>query len=187
VVLRALRNKEARPRPGFFILIDARIAKPALVHSAGCLLVVNVRMMPAVMPNHGRLAWRVSGRLNPKRAANSAKDTADDTADNATNWSCCLGANTGAMRGTIGNALCLRRKRADKCCGDYARVQNIELHATTLPFMTGERHVSRDQGNCAATAWQAACIRTGATKGSHLNQGVGAISDAAIRFTSAVS
>lgn len=86
------------------------------------------------MPNHGRLAWRVSGWLNPESAANSAKDAADDTADDDTNWSCCLGPDTGAMRRAVGNALCLRRKRASQECGDYARVQNI-LHATTLPIL----------------------------------------------------
>jgi hypothetical protein len=134
-VLRALRNKEARLRPGFFILIDVRIAKLQPAHSAGRLFVVNVRMPPMpVMADHRRFARRIGSRLNPQRAANPANDAADDATDNATNGSCCLGPHSGAMRDAVGDALCLCRKRASKQCGDYARVQNMELHATTLSF-----------------------------------------------------
>jgi hypothetical protein len=121
--------------PGFFFLIDARIAKPGLAHSAGRLFVMNVRMPPmSVMTNHRRLARRIRGWLIPESATNAAEDAANDATDNATDRSCCLVAYIGAVRGAFRDALCLRRKRASKCCGYHARVQNIELHATTLSF-----------------------------------------------------
>jgi len=86
----------------------------------------------AMVPIHRGLAWRIGGRLNSESAAYPAEHAANHAADDAPKGSCCLGSDSGAMRGAVGDALCLRRKRASKCCGDYARVQNMKLHATTL-------------------------------------------------------
>ena len=92
------------------------------------------------MPIHWGHGCRIGSidRLNPEHAAYSANDaannTTNDAADDAANRSCCLDADSGAMRDAVGNALCLRRKRASQGCGDYARAQNMELHATTLSF-----------------------------------------------------
>jgi len=105
---------------------------------------MNVRMVPPMvaMPIHRGFGCRIGSinRLNPEDAAYSANDAANhatnDAADNAANRSCCLDAHSGAMRDAVGDALCLRRKRASKGCGDYARAQNMELHATTLSFKT---------------------------------------------------
>jgi hypothetical protein len=61
-----------------------------------------------------RFGCRIRGRLNPEGAANSTKDAADDATDDTTKGSCCLGAHSGAMRGAVGDALGLRRKRTSE-------------------------------------------------------------------------
>jgi hypothetical protein len=115
VVLRALRNKEARPWPGFFFLNDAQIANAGGVRSARCLFVMKARMPPmTVMSIHRGLGRRIGGRLNAEGATNSAKDAADDTADNNAKGSCRLIADSCAMRNAVGDALSLRRKWASK-------------------------------------------------------------------------
>jgi hypothetical protein len=115
VVLRALRNKEARPWPGFFFLMNAQIAKAGFVPSAGRLFVIKACMPPmTVVSIHWGLGCRIGRRLNPKRAAYSAKDAANNAADDTTKGACRLGAHIGAMRGAFGDALSLRRKRASK-------------------------------------------------------------------------
>jgi hypothetical protein len=76
---------------------------------------MDVRMPPMpVMASHGRFARRIGGRLNPESATDPAENTANDAADNDSNGSCCLITDRRAMRNAIGDALCLRRKRASK-------------------------------------------------------------------------
>jgi hypothetical protein len=67
-----------------------------------------------VMASHWGFAGRIGGRLNAKGATDPAENTANDTADNDSNGSCCLITDSCAMRNAVGDALCLRRKRASK-------------------------------------------------------------------------
>ena len=63
---------------------------------------------------HGRLVGRICNRRDPEGAIYAADNAANYTADKTTNRSCSLHAHGGAMIDTVGDALCLRRKRESK-------------------------------------------------------------------------
>jgi hypothetical protein len=69
--------------------------------------------MPGMM-GRGRFVARISNRRNAQRAVYAADNAANHTADETTNRSCRLHAHGGAMIDTVGDTLCLRRKRESK-------------------------------------------------------------------------
>ena len=67
-----------------------------------------------MMAIHGRLVARISNRRNPEGAVYAADNAANHAADEAAKRSCRLHAHGSAMIDTVGDALCLRRKRESK-------------------------------------------------------------------------
>jgi hypothetical protein len=64
-----------------------------------------------VMAVYGRFVARIGDWLNPEGAAYAANNAANHAADEAAKRSCRMHAHVSTMNNTIGDALCLRRKR----------------------------------------------------------------------------
>jgi hypothetical protein len=72
-----------------------------------------VAPMPGMM-GRGRFVARIGDRRNAQRAIYAADNAANHAADEAAKRSCRLHSHGSAMIDTVGNALCLRRKRESK-------------------------------------------------------------------------
>jgi len=69
--------------------------------------------MPGMM-GRGRFVARICNRRNAQRAIYAANDAANYAADKTAKRSCCLHAHGSSVIDTVGDALCLRRKRKSK-------------------------------------------------------------------------
>ena len=81
-----------------------------------------------------RLLHRIGGidrSADSERTLDPADNAANDAADHRADGASRLVADLSAVRGAVGNALRLRRKRASKRCGDAGRDYDMELHAVT--------------------------------------------------------
>jgi hypothetical protein len=72
-----------------------------------------VSPMPG-MAVHRRFVARIRDRLNPEGAVYAADNAANHAADQAAKRSCRSHAHVSAMHDTVGDTLCLRRKRESK-------------------------------------------------------------------------
>ena len=94
--------------------------------------------MPVVIDwRRRRLLDRIRGidrSADSERTLDPTDNAANDAADHRTDRAGRLIADHSAVRGAVGNALCLRRERTSKGCGDSGRDNDMELHAEPLWF-----------------------------------------------------
>ena len=69
--------------------------------------------MPGMM-GRGRFVARICNRRDPEGAIYAADNAANYAADKTAKRSCCLHAHGSSVIDTVGDALCLRRKRESK-------------------------------------------------------------------------